>query len=84
MKIKGSRFVITGANRGIGLAVAKMAASNGAHLYLTCRDANSLSSEEFLNHGASSVTILAGDLSSREGVEQISKKNSRYSAGDSI
>lgn len=73
MKINGSRFVITGANRGIGLAVAKMAAQNQAHLILVVRNRDKSIEDELKKLGAASVEIILGDLSSRNGAEELSQ-----------
>lgn len=71
MKIQGSHFVITGGNRGIGLAVAKMAAENGAHVYIAARSIESELEDNLKSLGASSVQFLRCDLSDRDGVEQL-------------
>jgi short-subunit dehydrogenase len=72
--IKGSKFVITGGNRGIGLAVAKMAAGLGAHVYIAARSLDHEMKVQIENLGASSVTFLACDLSTQAGVEQLALK----------
>jgi short-subunit dehydrogenase len=61
--------MITGANRGIGRAVAMMCAENKAHLHLVNRtqDADLVTALE--KAGAASVVQYAADLGSREGVE---------------
>lgn len=71
MKIQDSRFVITGANRGIGLAVAEMAASSGAHVYLASRSIDPETSQKLKSLGAQSVSFLKCDLSTREGTEAL-------------
>lgn len=71
MKIKDTNFIITGGNRGIGLAVAEMAASCGAHVYIASRSWDESLGEKLVKQGAASVHFLKSDLSSREGVEKL-------------
>lgn len=73
MKIQGSHFVITGGNRGIGLAVAKMAAESNAHVYIASRSLESGLDNTLMTLGAASVHHLQCDLSSRDGVESLVK-----------
>jgi uncharacterized protein len=71
MRIREQNFLVTGANRGIGLAVAKMAAAERAHLHLVSRSQIDDISAELLQLGAASVQVHLADLSSRDGVEQL-------------
>lgn len=71
MRIQGCHFVITGGNRGIGLAVAKMAAKNQAHIYIASRSFESGLEDELKALGAVSVHFLKCDLSTRDGVESL-------------
>ncbi|MGE0761794.1 MAG: SDR family NAD(P)-dependent oxidoreductase [Bdellovibrionales bacterium] len=71
MKIQEQNFLITGANRGIGLAVAQMAAKERAHLHLISRSPLGSIEEELLNLGAASMTVHLADLSTRDGVEKL-------------
>lgn len=71
MKIEGQNFLITGANRGIGKAVAQMAAQEKAHLHLVMRKGELAIKDEMLSLGASSVSIWPADLSNRQGVDQL-------------
>ncbi len=73
MKIKESRFVITGGNRGIGLAVAKMAAENGAHVYIASRSVEGGTEGTLKTLGAASVHFIRCDLSGRDGVEKLAQ-----------
>jgi short-subunit dehydrogenase len=74
MEIKGSKILITGANRGIGKAVAKRFAEDGAQLYLSVRKKDPVLVEELKKAGAESVEIIESDLSSREGVQNLIDK----------
>lgn len=71
MKVSGSHFMITGANRGIGRAVAQAAALRGAHVHLVMRQTDDVLSEILLKAGAASVKTWVADLGSREGVEKL-------------
>lgn len=71
MKIYDKNFLITGANRGIGLAVAKMAAREGARLHLVSRQPIGDLKDELLKLGAKSVISYTADFSTREGVERL-------------
>lgn len=77
MNIKGNFFLITGANRGIGRAVALCAASRGAHLILVIRNSDQQLEKNLLDAGASSVQTIVADLASRSGVEQLLEKLSQ-------
>ena len=71
MIIRGMNFLITGGNRGIGLAVAKMAAKKGAHVFIASRSLEPDTEAELKNLGAASVNLLICDLADREGVERL-------------
>lgn len=71
MKIKDSQFVITGGNRGIGLAVSEMAASSGANVYIAARSLGPEVESKLKSLGAASVHFLKCDLSTRQGVDQL-------------
>lgn len=73
MEIKNQNFLITGANRGIGFAVAKMAAKEGAHLHLVVRNIDDSLLNELSACGARSIKVYHADLSHREGVEKLLK-----------
>lgn len=45
MKLKGLKAVVTGANRGLGLAIARAFAAEGAELFLGARDSGLLEKE---------------------------------------
>lgn len=71
MEIKKAQVLITGANRGIGLAFAKSCAEDGAHLHLVVRKKEAALVKEMEAAGAASVTLWQADLSSRSGVEKL-------------
>ena len=73
MKISQQHFLITGANRGIGRAVALMAASQKAHVHLVMRKPDAELETEVKNAGAASVKTWVADLSTRSGVEDLLK-----------
>jgi hypothetical protein len=70
MKILNSKILITGSNRGIGLALAKEMAQRKAHLHLQMRSEDPHISKELLTLGASSVKIWLIDLSKRQHIDQ--------------
>lgn len=71
MKIANQHFLITGANRGIGLATAEMAAREKAFLHLAIRAPNDQLVTQLKKLGAIGVKIWIADLSTRAGVEQL-------------
>ena len=70
MKIEGTKFIITGGSRGIGLAVAEMAASCRAHVHIVARSWDKNLESRLKALGAASVKFWKADLSSREEVEK--------------
>lgn len=75
MEIKNSHFLITGSNRGIGKAVALMAAQEGAHLYLANRSLKEKTKleAELMKAGAASVKSFELDLADRKSIEALWK-----------
>lgn len=71
MMISGKKFAITGANRGIGLAVAEVAAARGSHLILAGRSFQIEEQERLKSLGAASVHFIKCDLSTHEGVDSL-------------
>ena len=65
MEIKNHHILITGANRGIGRAVALMCAEDGAHLHLVTRSADAGLKNDCVKAGAASVQLYQVDLGSR-------------------
>ena len=77
MEIKNQNILITGANRGIGLAFAEACARQGAHLILAIRKNDEELKKNLLQLGAPSVQILEADLVTRSGVENLIEKMSK-------
>lgn len=71
MNIKGTNFLVTGGNRGIGLAVAEMAAQSGAHVYLAARSFDGNLEVKLKSLGAASVHLMICDLGTKESVENL-------------
>jgi NAD(P)-dependent dehydrogenase (short-subunit alcohol dehydrogenase family) len=55
VETKGIKVLITGANRGIGRAVAKRLAEDGVRLFLAIRNQDQALVEEMKKAGAASV-----------------------------
>jgi uncharacterized protein len=68
MKLKNKQILITGANRGIGRAIANALAKEGAHLHLANRTIEAGLENELLSLGAASVKIWPLDMSDRDAI----------------
>ncbi|MCX7977648.1 MAG: SDR family NAD(P)-dependent oxidoreductase [Bdellovibrionaceae bacterium] len=68
MEILNTTVLITGANRGIGRAVAEAFAAEGAHLVLAVRKPEKDLEDQLRARGAPSVRSMGVDLSSRASV----------------
>ena len=84
MKIEGQHFLITGASRGIGLAVAEMASREKAFLHLVVRKKDEDLVSKLKKLGAQDVQVWIADLSSRASIESFLKdiKSDLYSEVD--
>lgn len=72
MEIRGKRTLITGASKGIGRAIAKALASEGADLFLTSRDEKLLSElQKELGPTDSKVGFRAADLTSEKQLNKL-------------
>ncbi len=69
MEIRDSQILITGANRGIGRAVAQICAEDKAHLHLVVRKKEENLAEELTKAGAQSVHIYEVDLENRKAID---------------
>lgn len=73
MIVANSNILITGANRGIGLALAQALAKRGAHLKLVLRKEDPSLKQQLLSLGAKSVEFFVTDLSQRRQVDDLAK-----------
>ncbi len=78
MDIKNKFVMITGANRGIGLAFAEVCAKENAHLILAIRKQDAQLIKKLKSLGAVSVEIIESNLASRAGVNAVAKKMQDY------
>ncbi len=72
MKLKGQKALITGASRGIGEAIARAFAAEGADIAITGRSAPELAvlEKEFSQQGVKCISIVA-DLAQRGAVDHV-------------
>jgi len=73
LHLNGQSALITGGSKGIGLATAKVFASEGVSLHLAARDAETLQNakREIENSYKVKVSIYPVDLGATEGIEEI-------------
>ena len=71
MEISEKYILVTGANRGIGLAFAEACAKEKSKLILAIRKNDEALKQSLLKLGACSVEILEADLVTRAGVEKL-------------
>jgi 3-oxoacyl-[acyl-carrier protein] reductase len=72
MILKGKKAIITGASRGIGLAIAKNLAEQGVDLYVTARDNDLLKkARNELSRFEINVGYISADLSDQEDIKKV-------------
>lgn len=81
MQLKEKNALITGANRGIGRALAEQAARQGMHLHLLCRSESPEVVTQLQKSGAASVTAWDLDLAETAHIDAFLEKfsNSEFS-----
>lgn len=70
MKLTGKNILITGSNRGIGLAMAKQAAIHKMKVHLVNRSRNEEVESELKNLGADEVRYWPLDMSEKKNIDQ--------------
>jgi NAD(P)-dependent dehydrogenase (short-subunit alcohol dehydrogenase family) len=73
LRLKGRLALITGASRGLGAALARRFASEGAHVILTARTQGGLEEvdDEIRKAGGTSATLLPLDLRELDKIDQM-------------
>ena len=76
LNLESKVALVTGANRGLGAASARLLAAEGARLYLTARDANTLEATagEIRATTGAEVTTVAQDLAELDGADRVISK----------
>jgi uncharacterized protein len=74
MELHSKNILITGANRGIGLALAQKAAQLGGHLHLLCRRKELELEPQLMELGASSVRCWTIDMSQPQDIDRFLKE----------
>lgn len=68
-RLENMVIVITGGSSGIGLAAAKLFVANGAYVYITGRNQDTL--DEAVAQIGSNVTVVKGDISNLTDIDQL-------------
>jgi len=73
LQLKGSRVLVTGSSKGIGLAVANEFAAEGAHLVLVARDAGALrmAAQDIESRYKVKASVIAADLGVAGAAEEV-------------
>ena len=66
------RILITGANRGVGLALVQLLANTAAHVYAGCRQPGSADALQQLARSTANVSVLSLDVTDAESLKQAS------------
>lgn len=82
LKLEGKSFVVGGASRGIGLAVARELVSEGARVLLVARNAAAL--EDAAGQLGERAEPCAADLSDRAGVDKVAAAAGRMESLDGV
>lgn len=77
MEIKGRHFAITGANRGIGRAIAVALAKRGAHLHLVHRKVSLSGLEDLVSLGAASAQEWICDFAEPKSIDDLIERWSK-------
>jgi len=71
LKLTNQNIFITGANRGIGLALAKNAARIGLKVHAICRNPQEVLKTELLKEGAAEVKLWQADLTDPKSIDKL-------------
>lgn len=82
MELTGKRALVTGASRGIGLAVAKALANRGARVFITARDEKSLA--ETAKTGGLEIGYESADLAVADEIKSIFARAIKFLGGIDI
>ena len=68
------RILITGANRGVGLALVDLLAKTAEHIYAGCRQPDSAEALHRLARSADNVSVIGLDVTDAESLKQASSR----------